>query len=112
MDWVSNIFLVNKKHGTICICIYYCDLNIFCPKDNYPTRSTDHIIDDYVDCHTFSFMDGFFGYNQIAIKLVDQHKSTSIFPWGMFAYRKLPFGLKNAGENFRRKMDYEFHDIK
>ena len=45
----------------------------------------------------FSFMDGFFGYNQIEILPVDQHKTTFICLWGTFSYKKLPFGLKNAG---------------
>jgi hypothetical protein len=35
-----------------------------------------------------------------------------ICPWGTFAYRKLPFGLKNAGATFQRAMSYTFHDIK
>ena len=57
-------------------------------------------------------MDGFSGYNQIDILPQDQHKTTFICPWGTFAYRKLPFGLKNAGATFQRAMSYAFHDIK
>jgi hypothetical protein len=57
-------------------------------------------------------MDGFSGYNQIEILLVDQHKTAFICPWGTFAYRKLPFGLKNAGATFQWAMSYAFHDIK
>jgi hypothetical protein len=57
-------------------------------------------------------MDGFSGYNQINIVSEDQHKTAFICPWGTFAYRKLPFGLKNAGTNFQRAMSYAFHDIK
>ena len=56
-------------------------------------------------------MDGFSGYNQIHIKPKDQHKTTFICPWGTFAYRKMPFGLKNAGATFQRAMSYAFHDI-
>jgi len=59
----------------------------------------------------FSFMDGFSGYNQINIVPVDQHKTAFIYPWGTFAYKKLPFGLKNAGATFQRAMSYDFHDI-
>jgi len=33
-DWVSNIFLVTKKQGTIRICIDYRDINRACPKYN------------------------------------------------------------------------------
>ena len=35
-----------------------------------------------------------------------------IFLWETFSYRKLPFGLKNAGATFQRAMSYAFHDIK
>ena len=57
-------------------------------------------------------MDGFSGYNQINILPADQHKTAFIFPWGNFAYKNLPFSLKNVGATFKRAMSYEFHDIK
>ena len=56
-------------------------------------------------------MDGFSGYNQIQIKPEDQHKTTFIFPWGTFTYRKMPFDLKNAQATSQRAMSYTFHDI-
>ena len=37
---------------------------------------------------------------------------TFICPWGTFAYRKMPFGLKNAGATFQRAMSFAFHDLK
>jgi hypothetical protein len=46
------------------------------------------------------------------IRPQDQSKTAFICPWGTFAYRKLPFGLKNAGATFQRAMNYAFHDIK
>jgi hypothetical protein len=57
-------------------------------------------------------MDGFSRYNQIGILPANQHKTTFICPWGTFAYRKLPFGLKNVGATFQQAMSYAFHDIK
>eukprot|EP00253_Pinus_taeda_P017487 PITA_17487 len=57
-------------------------------------------------------MDGFSGYNQINIAPADQHKTAFIFPCGTFAYKKLPFGLKNSGATFQRAMSYAFHDIR
>jgi hypothetical protein len=111
-DWVSNLVPVNKKQGTICVCVDYRDINKACPKDNYPTPFVDQIVDDCADNKIFSLMDGFSGYNQINILPADQHKTTFIFPWGTFAYQKLPFGLKNVGMTFQRTMSYAFHDIK
>jgi hypothetical protein len=57
-------------------------------------------------------MDGFLGYNKIQIKPEDQHKTSFICPWGTFTYRKMPFGMKNAGATFQRAMCFAFHDLK
>ena len=101
-----------KKHGIIHICVDYQDLNRACPKDNYPKPLIDQIIDNCERSVIFSFMDGFLGYNQIDILPSDQHKTSLIFPWGTFAYRKLLFALKNDGATFQWEMSYSFHDIK
>ena len=101
-----------QKQGTIRVCIDFRDLNQACPKDNFPTPYIDQIIDNCAGSVIFSFMDGFFGYNQIEILSSDQHKMAFIFPWEDFVYHKLPFGLKNASTVFQRAMSYAFHDIK
>jgi hypothetical protein len=62
-QWVSNPVSVNKKQGTILVCKDFRDLNKACPKDNFPTRFIDQIIDECVGCEAFSFMDNFLGYN-------------------------------------------------
>ena len=111
-EWVSNIVPVDKKQGTIRVCVDYHDINRACPKDNDPTPFIDNIIDECAGSEIYSLMDGFSGYNQINIAPEDQHKTTFICPWGTFAYKKLPFGLKNASATFQRAMSYAFHDIR
>ena len=111
IEWVSNIIPVMKKQGTIRVCVDYRDFNQACPKDNYLTPFINQIINDCVGCEIFSFMDGYSGYNQINIYPEDQYKTIFIYPWGTFSYRKLPVGLENTGETFKRAMDYAFHEI-
>jgi hypothetical protein len=111
-EWVSNPVPIYKKGGSIRFCVDYRNINKACPKDNFPTPFVDQIVDDCAGSEIFSLMDGFSGYNQINIAPEDQHKTTFIFPWGTFAYRKIPFGLKNVGATFQRAMSYVFHDIK
>ena len=41
IEWVSNPIPVDKKQGTIQVCINFRDLNKSCPKDNYPTPFID-----------------------------------------------------------------------
>ena len=99
-EWVSNLVPVDKKQGAIQICTDFRDLNRACPKDNFPSPFIDQILDECAGSNVFSFMDGFSRYNQIQIKPEDQHYTTFIFPWGTFAYWKIPFGLKNVGATF------------
>jgi hypothetical protein len=40
-EWVSNPIPVNKKQGTIHVCMEFRDLNKACPKYNFPTPFID-----------------------------------------------------------------------
>ena len=53
-------------------------------------------------------VDGFSGYNKIAMHPYDREKTTFTTPWGPFMYDKMLFGLMNAGANFQRAMDIAF----
>jgi hypothetical protein len=112
INWVYNIVPVNKKQGTIRVCVDFRDIKKACPKDNYPTPFIDQIVDNCAMREIFSLMDNFYGYNQINILCTDQHKTTFICPWGTFSYQKLLFGIKNVGATFQQAMSYIFHDIK
>ena len=47
-----------------------------------------------------SMLDGFSGYNQVAVHPEDQEKIAFTTPWGTFMYSKMPFGLMNVGATF------------
>jgi len=38
-DWVANKVPISKKNEKIWICIDFHDLNVACPKDEFPSRS-------------------------------------------------------------------------
>ena len=59
----------------------------------------------------YCFLDGYFGYNQIAIAPEDQEKTTFTCPYGTFAFMRMPFGLCNAPGTFQRCMMAIFSDM-
>ena len=57
-------------------------------------------------------MDAFSGYNQIKMKEEDQEKTSFVTSQGLFCYKVMPFGLKNAGATYQRLMNKMFaHQI-
>lgn len=58
-----------------------------------------------------SFVDEFFGYNQIFLVPEDQEKTTFVIEWGTRCYVMMPFGLKNAGCTFQRAQTTLLHDF-
>ena len=53
-------------------------------------------------------MDAFSGYNQIKMEEVDQEKTSFVSNQGLFYYKVMPFGLKNAGATYQRLMNKMF----
>jgi hypothetical protein len=66
-------------------------------KDNYPLPKMDHILQKVVGASRISMMDGFSGYNQVAMHLDDRDKTVLYHSLGTFMYDKMPFGLINVG---------------
>ena len=56
----------------------------------------------------FSLLDGFSSYNQVLVAEEDRLKTTFRTKWGNFSYKRMPFGLINAGATFQRAMDIDF----
>ncbi|GJX59224.1 reverse transcriptase domain-containing protein [Tanacetum coccineum] len=50
------------------------------------------------------------GYHQIQVAEGNKDKSAFFIKNGVFCYRKMPFGLKNAGETYQRLIDKVFND--
>ena len=127
--WVSPVQVVPKKGGTTVIktennillpsrtvtgwriCIDYRKLNKATRKDHFPLPFLDQMLDRLAGYEYYCFLDGYSGYNQIAIAPEDQEKTTFTCPYGTFAFRRMPFELCNAPGTFQRCMMAIFSDM-
>ncbi|KAK1440276.1 hypothetical protein QVD17_06101 [Tagetes erecta] len=93
------------------VCIDYRKLNTATSKDHFPLPFIDQIVEKLAGQKFYCFLDGYSGYNQIAIHPEDQQKTTFTCPYGTFAFRRMPFGLCNAPATFQRCMMSIFSDM-
>ncbi|XP_050889277.1 uncharacterized protein LOC127094492 [Lathyrus oleraceus] len=128
-SWVSPVHVVPKKGGTTVIknekneliptrtvtgwrvCIDYRRLNLATRKDHFPLPFIDQMLERLAGHDYYCFLDGYSGYNQIAVAPEDQEKTAFTCPFGIFAYRRMPFGLCNAPATFQRCMQSIFADM-
>ena len=94
------------------MCVDFTDLNKACPKDSYPLPRIDTLVDSSARNQLLSLKDAFSGYNQIKMEEVDQEKTSFVTSQGLFCYKVMSFGLKNAGATYQRLMNKMFaHQI-
>eukprot|EP01018_Ginkgo_biloba_P033329 Gb_18650 [translate_table: standard] len=107
----SNLVPMRKKNSDIRLCVDFRNLNKSSVKDNYPLPSLDEVLQIVSGSEMMSFLDGFSGYNQVLVDQQDRMKTTFTTKWGTFAYKRMPFGLINAGATFQRAMDIAFQGL-
>ncbi|KAL0359906.1 UNVERIFIED_CONTAM: Retrovirus-related Pol polyprotein from transposon.6 [Sesamum angustifolium] len=69
------------------------------------------MIDATTGHEALSFMDGSSEYNQIHMASVDEELMAFHTPKGIYCYKVMPFGLKNAGATYQRAMQSIFDDM-
>ena len=93
------------------VCIDYRKINSATRKDHFLVPFIDQMLERIAGHAFYYFLDGYSGYNQIAIALKDQEKTTFTCLHGTFAYRRMPFGLCNAPTTFQPCMMAIFTDM-
>ncbi|XP_060183226.1 uncharacterized protein LOC132613199 [Lycium barbarum] len=126
--WVSPMQCVPKKGGMTVvtndkndhsyynitgwrICMDYRTLNETTRKDHYPIPFIDQMLDRLAGQEFYYFLDGYSGYNQIAIAPEDQEKTAFTCSYGTYAFKRMPFGLCNAPATFQRCMMAIFSEM-
>lgn len=104
----APVLFVQKKDGTLRMCLDFRALNKLTVKRNYPMPNIQDLFDQLEGAKVFSSLDLQSGYYQIPITKEDQEKTAFITPKGQYQFKVLCFGLTNAPASFQATMSKIF----
>ncbi len=102
--WASPIVIVTKKGGTYRLCGDFRALNAVTVADRYPMPCIDEIMARLGCARFFTTFDLFRGYLQVQMEEADKQKTAFQTHRGLWQFKVMPFGLRNAPATFQRLM--------
>ncbi|GFN74261.1 Pol polyprotein, partial [Plakobranchus ocellatus] len=108
--YAAPIVVVRKKSGEIRLCCDYRKLNEVTRKDAFPLPRIEECLDALGGSKYFSTLDLASGYHQMMMHPEDEEKTAFTTPFGLYHWKRLPFGLCNAPAQFSRLMQRVMND--
>jgi hypothetical protein len=106
--WGSPVLFVDKRDGTIRLCVDYRKLNEVTIKNKYPLPKIEDLFDQLNGAKVFSKIDLHTGYHQLKVRESDIPKTAFTTRYGLFEYTVMSFGLTNAPAYFMNLMNKVF----
>ena len=109
--WASPAIFVDKKNGSLRMCVDYRQLNDITIKNKYPLPRIDDLFDQLSGAKVSSKNDLRIGYHQLKISKEDIPKTAFTTRYGLYEYTVMSFGLTNAPAFFMHMMNKVFMDF-
>ena len=111
VEWASPIHAVKKSNGSWRVCGDFRLLNNVTIMDRYPLPTLVSFNSRMAGAKIFSKIDLKRAYHQVKVKVEDQSKTVINTTLGLFKFLRMPFGLKNAGQQFMRNIHLILNDF-
>ncbi len=94
--WGSLVLFIEKKDGSLCLCIDFHALNRVTEKDRYPLPLIPDLLNSPALARIYSKIDLKHAYHLVWITEGDEPKTAFCMWYRSYEWRVMPFGLTNA----------------
>jgi hypothetical protein len=109
--WCHPMQIAHKPDGRLRICMDPRYLNQFLERAIFPFPSLEQVFSSVRNAKFFSKLDLTWGFWNLQLDEASSKLCTFCTPWGVFRYRRLPFGVSPAPEVFHRVLADVLRDI-
>ena len=110
-NWSSPCILVPKRDGGFRFCTDFRKVNDKTKSDSFPIPRIADCIDQIGNAKFVSTFDMLKGYWQVPLTQRAREISAFVTPSGLYQYKVMPFGMKNAPATFQRMVNKLVRDI-
>ena len=110
-DWVNSLVIVEKPNGDIRICLDPKNLNEAIRRPHYAMPTLEDALAKMAGAKYFSKLDAKSGYWNLKLDEGSSYFTTFNTPFGRYRFKRLPFGVISAQDEFQRKMDEVFEGL-
>ena len=100
--WARSMVMVKKKTGELRFCCDFRHLNEVTIKDAYPLPRIDESLSRLRKANIYTSIELAWAFWQIPVQKADRQKTAFACELGLFAWRRMPFGMCIASATFQR----------
>ena len=110
--WVSPLDIVVKGNQSLRPCSNFCFLNVVTTPSTYAVPNIKDFTGQIAGSRFFLTVDLSKAYWQVPVGLSSIPKTTTVTPFDTLLFKKMPFGLRNAGSTFQHVIDSVLSGVK
>ena len=110
--WISHLQPVRKSNGTVRLCLDPQNLNQTLKRNHYQTPDIDDVLPQLAEVKMFNLCDATDGFLQVKLSDKSSHLTTFWTPYGRYKWKRMPFGISTAPEEFQRRISCALKGLK
>ena len=109
-SWFSSFVIIQEPKGQIRVCIDPKDLDKVRRRSRYLNPTHEDIVPELAMAKVFSVVDAKNGFWHVELDDDSSHLAFNS-PFGRFCWRRMPFSLCSAPEEFQRRLNHGLDDL-